>query len=257
MKKKISCFILLILIIISLSSCSLFSSLNEDTDYGLDDSIDTVEVTTTYSKVYSKIYSSCFGVRNNVSTTSYKIGSCVCIKTNSSSSYFLTNRHVLEKDDNINVSSNLSIYFGNSEYYSASVVYCSTYNERIADESCDLAILKISTPISKSITAVEIGDDIVSKGQDVLAVGCPYSLQFYNSLTVGVVSKVNSSSHLIQHQATINPGNSGGGLFNLSGRLIGINVSKLSPNDEIIEGIGFAIDVGRIRSFLSNANFSL
>lgn len=256
MKRKIYSFFVCILLIFSLSSCDFINNFIGD-EPQVDSSIDTTQITTKYSDVYNKVYQSCYGVRNEISSTSSRIGSCVCIKKDDTYSYFLTNRHVIEADDRSKESTNLSIFFGNGEYYAASLVACTSYSERIKNESMDLAILKIKTPRTKTIDVAIIKDDVVTKGQDVLAIGCPHSLEFYNTLTVGVVSKVNSTAHLIQHQATINPGNSGGGLFNLQGRLIGINVSKLAPDNEIIEGIGFAIDIERVRLFCQSKNFTL
>ena len=138
---------------------------------------------------------------------------------------------------------------------SGKVIAATTYAQRLSDESMDLAVIRFSTPSGKNISVVTIGNDIITKGQNVLAVGCPIDLQFYNSLTVGVVEKYLPNNHLIQHQAPINHGNSGGGLFNSMGRLIGINVSKSAEDD--VDCIGFAIDIPRVRSFLSDNNIEI
>lgn len=254
MKKRFS-FLLVCLLSIFLTSCSLVES--GDEEYGIDPSVPTTQVTTTYSDVYNNIYNSCFGVRNNRTSSSYMIGSAVCIKKDDTYSYFLTNRHVVEAEDLSKISSNVSIYFGNSYYVSGEVIASTSYAERVASNSGDLALIRIKTPASKTIVPAVLGNDIVTKGQNVLAVGCPQSLTYYNTLTVGVVEKVHESTNIVQHQATLNPGNSGGGLFNLAGRLIGINVSKYSTDDEYYENMNFAIDMAKIRSFLSQAKIEL
>lgn len=254
MKKRIL-FILTLITLIFVSSCSLTTSSDQDSQY--DSNLPVTEVQTTYSKVYKEIYSSCIGVKAVLSSTSYSVGSAVIIKTNSSKTYALTNRHVVESDSKQSLSSNISVYLGDGYYISASVIAATTYSQRTSDESSDLALLEFKTPANYSLKAAEIENDVISKGQTVLAVGCPTSLTYYNTLTVGVVEKVLSSNNLIEHQATINPGNSGGGLFNTAGRLIGINVSKLSPDNEVVDNIGFAIDISKVRSFLSSSNFTL
>ena len=81
-----------------------------------------------------------------------------------------------------------------------------------------------------------------------MAIGTPMDLDFFNSVTYGIISHPyryaevdNVYGYYIQHDATINPGNSGGGLFNLEGKLIGINCWKLNSSDHFVAGMGFAI----------------
>ncbi len=257
MKKRIIFILTFIVMIFTLSSCTLFQRTG-DTDYGIDKDKPVVEITTSYTEAYYKVNSACVGIRNVVSSTNYKIGSGVVIKTNSNDTYVLTNRHVVEAENEKNISTGISVYFGNGFYVKGTVVAANSYDSRKSSSKNDLALIKINTPSSKTITAVDLTEtaDVVSKGQTVMAIGCPTSLDLFNTLTVGVVEKVLTNG-LIQHQAAINPGNSGGGLFNLEGRLIGINVmrTEATSSGEYVESIGYAIALDSVRSFLSTNNF--
>jgi serine protease Do len=111
------------------------------------------------------------------------------------------------------------------------------------DESTDLALLRVKP--EKPLTAVEFGDsDAARVGDWVVAIGNPFGLG--GSVTAGIVSArgrdINSGPYddFIQTDAAINRGNSGGPLFNLDGKVIGINTAIYSPSGGSI-GIGFAI----------------
>lgn len=119
-----------------------------------------------------------------------------------------------------------------------------------SDFSSDLAVVKIN-PGPVPLPVAGFADDAaVRPGQWAIAVGSPFDLQ--NTMTVGVVSAIgrhqsigaDSSARyypdLIQTDAAINPGNSGGPLFNIDGKVIGINVAIESPV-EGSAGVGFAI----------------
>lgn len=123
-----------------------------------------------------------------------------------------------------------------------------------SDMWTDLAVLEID---DKGIdTVLEIGNsDTLKQGETVIAIGNPLGLDFYGSVTTGVVSgtdraipvdinddgTVDWQAEVLQTDAAINPGNSGGALINLAGQLIGINSMKIS--ESTIEGIGLAIPV--------------
>ncbi len=120
------------------------------------------------------------------------------------------------------------------------------------DFKSDLAIVKIDPGSAPLPVAQFGGSSPVVAGQWALAVGSPFDLQ--NTVTVGVISAVNrhqqingegSSRYypdLIQTDAAINPGNSGGPLFDIDGKVVGINVAIESPV-EGSAGVGFAIPV--------------
>ncbi|MEJ2376897.1 MAG: DegQ family serine endoprotease [Pseudolabrys sp.] len=111
------------------------------------------------------------------------------------------------------------------------------------DTKTDLALLKVNP--TKPLPAVKFGDsDKLRLGEWVIAIGNPFSLG--GTVTAGIVSArdrdIQSGPYddYIQTDAAINRGNSGGPLFNLDGRVIGVNTAIISPSGGSI-GIGFAI----------------
>ena len=111
------------------------------------------------------------------------------------------------------------------------------------DPKTDLALLKIES--EESLPFVEFGnEDDIRVGDWVIAIGNPFGLG--GTVTAGIVSgfkrDINSGPYdsFIQTDAAINWGNSGGPLFDLEGRVIGINTKILSPSGGSV-GIGFAI----------------
>ncbi len=149
----------------------------------------------------------------------------------SSDGYIVTNNHLLEDAEHIEVT------LHNKRVYRAELIGFDSYT--------DLAILKIE---DQTIKSLPIGDsDSLSIGDWVLAIGNPYRLNA--TVTAGIVSA--KARHLnlndrfgvesyIQTDAVINPGNSGGALINTYGELIGINTAILS-NSGNYEGFSFAI----------------
>jgi len=141
----------------------------------------------------------------------------------------VTNNHVIEGADEINVIMN------DGSKYKATIVG--------VDKKTDLAVLKF-TP-DKPLTAVKFGDsDKLRLGEWVVAIGNPFSLG--GTVTAGIVSAKNRDfasgpyDNYIQTDAAINRGNSGGPLFNLDGEVIGVNTLIISPTGGSI-GIGFAV----------------
>jgi len=119
-----------------------------------------------------------------------------------------------------------------------------------ADFKSDLAVVKIDPGATPLPVAGFADSAAVRPGQWAVAVGSPFDLQ--NTMTVGVISAVGRHQSigadpsaryypdLIQTDAAINPGNSGGPLFNIDGKVVGINVAIESPV-EGSAGVGFAI----------------
>ncbi|WP_246727788.1 DegQ family serine endoprotease [Chelativorans sp. Marseille-P2723] len=112
------------------------------------------------------------------------------------------------------------------------------------DSKTDLAVLKVD-PGNRQLTEVAFGDsDAMRIGDWVMAIGNPFG--FGGSVTIGIVSARNRQigsgpyDDYIQTDAAINRGNSGGPLFNMDGKVIGINTAIISPTGGSI-GIGFAI----------------
>ena len=87
-------------------------------------------------------------------------------------------------------------------------------------------------------------------GQRAFAIGSPFGLQ--GTLTVGIVSRIDTERGLIQTDAAINPGNSGGPLLNSNGQLIGVNTSIFTTSRSGGNvGIGFAIPTEEVQPFLA------
>jgi putative serine protease PepD len=119
-----------------------------------------------------------------------------------------------------------------------------------ADESSDVALLKIDPSQAPALVPVSLGDSSkVGVGEQVVAIGNPLGLDF--SLSSGVVSATDRSLQSpngatitggIQTDAAINPGNSGGPLFDANGNVIGIN-EQIDSQSGGNEGIGFAVPI--------------
>ena len=91
----------------------------------------------------------------------------------------------------------------------------------------------------------------VRVGQSALAIGSPFGLQ--GTLTVGIISRIDTERNLIQTDAAINPGNSGGPLLNREGQLIGVNTMIYTTGQSGGNvGIGFAIPTTAVETFLAS-----
>ncbi len=152
--------------------------------------------------------------------------------------YVLTNNHVIQHADEINV----TLRDGRS--FRAKVVG--------TDPEADLAVLRIE---AEGLSEVPFGDsDALEVGDFVVAIGNPFGLG--QTVTSGIVSALGRSGlgiegyeDFIQTDASINPGNSGGALVNLDGELVGINTAIVAPSGGNV-GIGFAIPVNMARQIM-------
>jgi putative serine protease PepD len=157
----------------------------------------------------------------------------------------LTNAHVVV--DNGQTASSVTVVFKGSNGSQGTEIPATIVG---ADESTDVALLKIDPSQAPTLTPVKLGDSSqVAVGQDVVAIGNPLGLDF--SLSSGVVSATDRQLQSpngatitggIQTDAAINPGNSGGPLFNASGEVIGIN-EQIDSQSGGNEGIGFAVPI--------------
>lgn len=162
-------------------------------------------------------------------------GSGVIFKVEGDDAYIVTNHHVIENANELEV----SLY--NGEKTTAKLIG--------TDPLTDLAVLKISA--EHVTTVLSFGDSSnIRPGEQVLAIGNPLGLNLSRTVTQGIISAadrtipVQTSAgewelSVIQTDAAINPGNSGGALINTQGQVIGINSLKISENG--VEGLGFAI----------------
>lgn len=152
--------------------------------------------------------------------------------------YVLTNNHVVENADMIEVTTK------DKRRFHAALVG--------TDPETDVAVLKIE---ADNLTQIPMGDSgQVEVGDYVLAIGNPFGLG--QTVTSGIVSAIGRSGlgiegyeDFIQTDASINPGNSGGALVNLHGQLIGINTAILAPSGGNV-GIGFAVPINMARGVM-------
>lgn len=117
----------------------------------------------------------------------------------------------------------------------------------------DLAAIQLrGNPIN--LPTVDIApSNTVQVGQRAFAIGNPFGLE--GTLTVGIVSRIDTERGLIQTDAAINPGNSGGPLLGSDGRLIGVNTSIYTTQRSGGNiGIGFAIPVQEVQTFIAELN---
>lgn len=156
-----------------------------------------------------------------------------------SKGYILTNAHVVENADEINVT------LLDQRSFIAKVIG--------TDRGSDVAVIQVD---AEDLVAMPSGDSAnLEVGDYVVAIGNPFGLQ--HTVTAGIVSALGRSGlnrdgyqDFIQTDAPINPGNSGGALVNLRGELIGINSQILSTGGGNV-GIGFAIPINMAQSIMA------
>ncbi len=146
-----------------------------------------------------------------------------------SDGYILTNRHVVEKADKIEV-----------ELEEGTEVEAEV---KAVDPHNDLAVIKVD---KTGLPTAEFGDsDRVKVGEWAIAIGAPF--QYRDTVNVGHISALHRTigigqyEDLIQTDAAINPGNSGGPLVNIEGEVIGVNTAIATDGTHGNVGIGFAI----------------
>ncbi|MFQ3307724.1 MAG: serine protease Do [Candidatus Midichloriaceae bacterium] len=144
--------------------------------------------------------------------------------------HIVTNNHVIDNAEEITVT------IGNDEKkYEAKLVG--------KDKKTDLALLKID--VKKTLPYVEFGDSkSLRVGEDVIAIGNAFG--FGGTVTRGIISAKGRylnrqfPEEFIQTDASINRGNSGGPMFNMEGKVVGVNTAIVSPSGGNV-GVGFAI----------------
>jgi serine protease Do len=164
--------------------------------------------------------------------------------------YAITNNHVIES------ATTIEVYFNELDFAVAELVG--------TDPESDLAVLRFQT--NRNVYVAPIAPyESVRAGQIIIAIGSPSGFNYFNSVTMGMISGtdrfvgISDSTgdgfrdifqKMLQHDAAINPGNSGGPIFNLRGEIAGINTLKLVDNT--IEGMGFSIPVDIITRVVSD-----
>jgi S1-C subfamily serine protease len=160
-----------------------------------------------------------------------------------SDGYIITNQHVIDN------ATSITITLSNDKRYPATVTS--------SDVNIDLAILKLSgSPSNLPVAVLGSTGDIVIGGI-VIAAGFPLGtiLPGPASFTQGIVSAIRTvqGQRYIQTDVTINPGNSGGALVNrTNAKIIGITTAGLIPPGQDIEGLGLAIPVDVIQTYIQN-----
>ena len=210
----------------------------------------SLDVTNDVTDIVEKVVDSVVGVTNlktvrdfwsPVETTKETgSGSGVIYKKQGDKAYIVTNHHVVEGAQELEIT--------------LMMVQRQTGKIVGSDMWTDLAVIEIDAKLVK--TVADFGDsDALKRGETVIAIGNPLGLGFSGSVTVGVVSGKDRSipidfdengtvdwyADVLQTDAAINPGNSGGALINLAGQFIGINSMKIS--EATVEGIGLAIPI--------------
>lgn len=150
--------------------------------------------------------------------------------------YIITNNHVVEGANEINVR------FSDNEEFAAKIVG--------RDPKTDVALIKIEA--KKALPAAPLGNsDALRVGDWVMAIGNPFG--FEQTVTAGIVSAKSRTlggstyENFIQTDASINPGNSGGPLFDTAGKVVGINTAIYSRSGGNV-GLGFAIPINMVKN---------
>ncbi len=175
-------------------------------------------------------------IDDNAPQQTSSLGSGVIV---SHDGYILTNHHVVEAADKIEVA------LADGRKTKGHIIG--------SDPETDLAVIKID--LGSDLPAITFGQsDQAEVGDIVLAVGNPFAVG--QTVTMGIISAVkrnhlglNAFENFIQTDAAINPGNSGGALVDAEGNLIGINSAIYSPNGGSL-GIGFAIPVSTAKKVM-------
>ncbi|WP_405098071.1 S1C family serine protease [Oceanobacillus sp. FSL H7-0719] len=209
----------------------------------------SVDVSTQITDIVEKVTPAVVGVTNMQRQSDYWFeqgsveagtGSGVIYKVTDGTAYVVTNHHVIEGADSVEV-----------------VLYDDTHIEAEvigSDLFSDLAVIRMDADdIGEPIEIGQSGN--IKVGEPAIAIGNPLGLMFSSSVTQGVISGTERTipqdfdldgrpdwqAEVIQTDAAINPGNSGGALINIYGQLIGINSMKI--NEAAVEGLGFAIPI--------------
>ncbi|MBN8194097.1 trypsin-like peptidase domain-containing protein [Bacillus sp. NTK074B] len=223
----------------------------------------SVDVTTDVTKAVEKTGDSVVGISNIQSQSFWGqgggqtqdqqagTGSGVMYKKEGKTVYIVTNNHVVEGADQLEVT------LADGTKVPAKL--------RGTDVWTDLAVIEIDGSKIKKDDIAEFGNsDELKAGEPVIAIGNPLGLQFSGSVTQGVVSGVERTipvdinqdgmedwnAEVLQTDAAINPGNSGGALINISGQLVGINSMKIAQ--EAVEGIGLAIPINSAKPIIED-----
>ena len=190
------------------------------------------------AEAVEKVYDAVVVVATYADEKMISSGTGFVYKVNNNDAYILTNNHVIEGGNSVNVT------FTNGNVINTEIIG--------ADALSDIAVLKVKK--SDIISVAEIGkSDNLRVGDTSFAVGAPLDSIYSWTVTRGIISgkdrmvevKLNNNGDyvmkVLQTDAAINSGNSGGPLCNANGQVVGITSLKLVA--ESVEGMGFAIPI--------------
>ena len=153
------------------------------------------------------------------------------------SGLIITNNHVVAGAENITVG------LGDGRTFTGKVLG--------HDEQTDIALVKLQGDVKNLPSPPPLGDsDALRVGDYVVAIGSPFGLSL--TVTMGIVSakgrQIGAGNYddFIQTDAAINPGNSGGPLFDLQGKVVGINTAIVAGG----QGIGFSVPINLVKSLI-------
>lgn len=175
-------------------------------------------------------------------------GSGVVYKKEDGAAYIFTNQHVIDGASSVEVS------LENGDKIDAEILG--------SDKITDLAVLKVDSDKINSVATLGNSGQL-RRGETVYAIGSPLGLEFYGTVTRGIISATERAipvdldddgvydwqTDVIQTDAAINPGNSGGALINTDGEVVGINSIKIV--EDAVEGIGLAIPISTAKPIIN------
>lgn len=208
----------------------------------------SVDVSTQITDIVAKVSPAVVGIENFQSQSTFfeqgsseaGTGSGVIYKKTDNRAFVVTNHHVIQGADQIEV------ILTDGTRLTAELMGTDLFT--------DLAVLEMDGSAVSHV--IELGNsEEVKVGEPAIAIGNPLGLNLSGSVTQGVISgkqraipqdfdgdgRADWQTEVIQTDAAINPGNSGGALLNINGQLIGINSMKIAQSS--VEGIGFAIPI--------------
>mgnify|MGYP002661166576 FL=1 len=213
---------------------SVSSIVNISAKRSVNPNIDTLPLQMFDDPFFKKFFGEEFSNQFKQNRVQRSLGSGVIVTKDG---YIVTNNHVIENAEEINVT------IGDDP---------TAYNTKLIgrDADSDIAVIKIEPTIPlKPIKLADSNNLLV--GDIIFAIGNPFGVG--NTVTMGIISALNKNrvginryENYIQTDASINPGNSGGALVDSRGALIGINTAILSKSGGN-DGIGFAIPVEMVK----------
>ena len=215
--------------ILTFTVISIFSV--QKAECGILDNVVKYDEDTTISEIYEKMYPAIVLIEADLKDGLSSGTGCII----DSKGIILTSSHVISGAPHVQVT------ISTGEVFKGNII-------SVMGKDNDLALIKINA--KKPLPVIALGDsEKVKVGQRVLAIGNPFG--FNNTLTTGIISRIDYAKNKLQTDAAINPGNSGGPIINIHGEVIGISQSIYNPDNNISNiGIGFAVPINEAKNFI-------